>query len=241
MSSSEVDAEVELLGERVEYKTVVSEDATEPRIDVDIHGVRVVLPTDSEGTPEELLSDNATWVLEKKAKYDEYRKNAPDRTFEEGEQFPYLGETKEVRVASVRKRETTEDKILLPEEDVEPKGIKDTLKQFYRERAQSFFEEKVEEYAEEMDVEYESVSVRNQRTRWGSCSAKKNLSFNWRLVMAPEDVAEYVVVHELAHLKEKNHTKTFWRIVREHMPEYKQKAEWLEENSTELVFSEEDL
>ncbi|MFW5929370.1 MAG: M48 family metallopeptidase, partial [Halobacteriota archaeon] len=115
------------------------------------------------------------------------------------------------------------------------------LEEFYRREARGFFEKAVGRYSDEMNVEYEGIAVRNQRTRWGSCSPKKNLSFNWRLVMAPEGVLEYVVVHELAHLKEKNHTDRFWRVVEEHMPEYKQHANWLKENSVELIYTEDDL
>jgi predicted metal-dependent hydrolase len=243
MQTTETADEVELLGETVEYETVASEDATEPRIDVDIRGIRVVLPEGSDTTPDELLRDNASWVLEKKEKYDRYREKAPERQFKEGEMFPYLGETYEVFVEDVEEYRVRDGEIALPESEVgTPEGaLREALRNFYRDSAREFFREKVDDYAKKMDVEYESVAVRNQRTRWGSCSAKKNLSFNWRLVMAPEDVAEYVVVHELAHLKEKNHTKTFWRIVREYMPEYKAKADWLEKNSTELIFSEDDL
>jgi predicted metal-dependent hydrolase len=243
MSKTETPDEVELLGKHIEYETVVSEDATEPRIDVDIRGVRVILPPNSDETPEGLLCENADWVVKKKEKYDEYRRRAPHREFVEGEEFPYLGDTHKVHVENVEEYKVHDGKIVLPQSEVRipEDGMEETLRDFYRKEAQDFFVRKVEEYADKIGVEYESVSVRNQRTRWGSCSAKKNLSFNWRLVMAPEDVAEYVVVHELAHLKEKNHTKTFWRIVREHMPDYKAKADWLEENSTELVFSEQDL
>jgi predicted metal-dependent hydrolase len=141
----------------------------------------------------------------------------------------------------VTEHELGEDTIRLSETKVEQTDIAAALREFYRNRARSFFEETVEEYAEKMEVSYKSITLRNQRTRWGSCSAKENLSFNWRLLMAPEGVAEYVVVHELAHLREKNHNKTFWRIVGEYMMDYKQKAAWLEENSTALIFSEQDL
>jgi predicted metal-dependent hydrolase len=240
-SKQESRKNVDLFGETVEYETTISEDATQPRIDVDIHGVRVVLPIDSEETPSELLRENASWVLEKKETYDRHRRDAPERRFEEGERFPYLGSEYEVRVEPVTEHELGEDTIRLSETKVEQTDIAAALREFYRNRARSFFEETVEEYAEKMEVSYKSITLRNQRTRWGSCSAKENLSFNWRLLMAPEGVAEYVVVHELAHLREKNHNKTFWRIVGEYMMDYKQKAAWLEENSTALIFSEQDL
>ena len=92
-----------------------------------------------------------------------------------------------------------------------------------------------------MDVEYDKLELRNQRTRWASCSVQRTLSFNWRLVMAPPDVIDYVVIHELAHLRERNHTRRFWQLVRQYDPDYEQHVEWLKENSVRLIFTEEDL
>lgn len=92
-----------------------------------------------------------------------------------------------------------------------------------------------------MGVEYNKIELRNQRTLWGSCSTTGTLSFNWRLVMAPPEVADYVVVHELAHLIEADHNSEFWRIVGEYDDDYKEHVDWLETNSARLIFSEDDL
>jgi predicted metal-dependent hydrolase len=92
-----------------------------------------------------------------------------------------------------------------------------------------------------MDVEYKQLELRNQRTLWGSCSTTGTLSLNWRMVMAPPDIVDYVVIHELAHLIEADHNREFWRIVGEHDPDYKRHADWLDANSTKLIFSEADL
>lgn len=92
-----------------------------------------------------------------------------------------------------------------------------------------------------MGIEPGKLELRNQRTRWASCSPQRTLSFNWRLVMAPDDVIDYVVIHELAHLREKNHTRRFWSIVREQDPDYEQHLDWLKVNSSKLIFTEADL
>jgi len=92
-----------------------------------------------------------------------------------------------------------------------------------------------------MGVEYDQIEIRRQRTRWGSCSSNGTLGLNWRLMMAPSEIVDYIVVHELAHLQEPNHNRSFWSLVAEHDPEYESHATWLEENSTQLIFSEEDL
>lgn len=234
-------AELSVDDEELEYEIVESSDATKPRIDVDIHRIKVVVPEDSTVDPQKFIEENSDWVLDKKHEFDDYRDRVPDRSFEEGAEFPYTGDSYTVEVEDREEARVEGDRIVLPVREVERDGFQDALESFYRDRAEELFTEHVECYAEEMDVEYESVTVRNQRTRWGSCSPKQNLSFNWRLTMAPEEVLEYVVVHELAHLIEKNHTDKYWRVVQEYMPDYKEYADWLEENSPKLVFTEDDL
>lgn len=229
------------LGEEIEYEVVESADSTEPRIDVNIRQVKVVLPEECETDPDMLLRENAQWVLEKKQKYDAYRDDAPNRQFEPGEQFPFLGDQRTLTIDTVDEHHVTDDRIVLQEKRITESSIRDELEQLYRQKAREHFEDRVAHYADRMGVTYNTIAIRNQRTRWASCSPKENLSFNWRLLMAPPDVVDYVVVHELAHLEEKNHTNRFWRLVASFMPEYKEKANWLEENSAQLIFTEDDL
>ena len=94
--------------------------------------------------------------------------------------------------------------------------------------------ERVEYFAEMMNVTYGRITIREQKTRWGSCSSEKNLNFNWKLILAPPEVLDYVVVHELCHLKEMNHSKAFWDEVGKVMPEYETYKLWLKENGWKL-------
>ena len=82
--------------------------------------------------------------------------------------------------------------------------------------------------------EFGRVTVRDQRSRWGSCSSKHNLNFNWKLIMAPPQVLDYVVIHELCHLHEFNHSARFWRLVEGVMPDYEVWKKWLKKHGTEL-------
>lgn len=234
-------AEIDLLGHSVTYEVRRSDEATEPRIDVGMQGVTVVLPEESTEDPEALLVENANWVIEKKQKYDTYREQAPERCFESGEMFPYLGEPHQVVVEQRPTSEVEGGELRLAQHHVEQTSVERALETLYRRKARERFEERADHFAVEMGVEYEQIEIRNQRTKWGSCSSAGTLGLNWRLMMAPSDVIDYVIVHELAHLRESNHTDAFWSIVAEHDPDYEAHAHWLEENSTQLIFSNEDL
>lgn len=217
-------------GETIKYEVRRSDEATQPRIGVDIHGVTAVLPSASDINPQKLVEDNARWVLEKWRNYEAHRKRAPSRSFEEGEEFPYRGSDLPVRVRDVDQSYIYSDAFVLSAEDVKEEGIQDVLEALYRREARSVFEARIEKYADKMDVEPDGLELRNQRTRWASCSPQRTLSFNWRLVMAPDSVIDYVVVHELAHLREPNHTRRFWSIVHQYDSEYEKHVDWLTEN-----------
>ncbi|HEX4519154.1 MAG TPA: YgjP-like metallopeptidase domain-containing protein [Gaiellaceae bacterium] len=92
-----------------------------------------------------------------------------------------------------------------------------------------------DEEAEALGVSFARIEVRGQRTRWGSCSSRGTLSFNWRLVLAPYEVLDYVVVHELCHLREPNHSPRFWRLVAERRPDWHSQREWLRAHGAELL------
>ncbi|MCQ2770694.1 MAG: M48 family metallopeptidase [Clostridia bacterium] len=96
---------------------------------------------------------------------------------------------------------------------------------------------KLEYYSKLIGVEYYKVSYRCQKTRWGSCSSKNNLNFNILLAAMPEDILDYVVVHELCHIKQHNHSKKFWNEVEKIIPDYKLKRNWLKENGNRFINS----
>lgn len=102
-------------------------------------------------------------------------------------------------------------------------------------KALSVIPDKVKYYAEIMGVTYGRITIRNQKTRWGSYSSKGNLNFNCLLMLMPDKVLDYVVVHELCHLKQMNHSKKFWMEVERYMPDYQNYKKWLNENGGALI------
>ena len=102
-------------------------------------------------------------------------------------------------------------------------------------KARKYIPERVAYFAEHMGVTYGRITIRNQKTRWGSCSSKGNLNFNCLLMLTPLEVIDYVVVHELCHRKEMNHSKAFWAEVEKVLPDYKEQVKWLKENGGQII------
>ena len=104
-----------------------------------------------------------------------------------------------------------------------------------RERAKSVLAQRTAYFARQIGVTYGRITVRDQKTRWGSCSQTGNLNFNFRLILAPSEVLDYVVVHELCHRRQMNHSAQFWQEVAQVLPDYRERKAWLTENGWRLM------
>ncbi|MDY4839981.1 MAG: SprT family zinc-dependent metalloprotease [Lachnospiraceae bacterium] len=132
----------------------------------------------------------------------------------------------EVHLQEIKEREA-EQKAL-------PKFSMQEIKELAN-KALAYIPERVKYYAPIVGVNYTRITIRNQKTRWGSCSSKGGLNFNCLLMLTPPEVIDYVVVHELCHRKEMNHSKAFWDEVEKVLPDYKSAKRWLKENGGELI------
>lgn len=112
---------------------------------------------------------------------------------------------------------------------------KTALQKKYRRAASAHFPERVEYYRQFTGGNYTRICIRDQKTRWGSCSSKGTLSFNWRLMLAPPEVLDYVVVHELCHLTCMNHSPAFWKRVESVLPDYAARRKWLKDHGEALM------
>jgi predicted metal-dependent hydrolase len=218
------------------YQLVTSQRATRMRIDVELEGIRVTVPEGHPGDPHAFVQQKSDWIRQKHEELEAFREQIPERSFEAGATFPFLDEPlsvrREDRAYSVR---TAED-FVLSEPRVQSSSVKAELEHLYRREARKVFEERVEEHADRMGVEHGTIAVRDQKTRWASCSPNDTLSFNWRVIMAPEHIVSYIVIHELAHLRERNHSEAFWQFVEAHDPNCREHARWLKDNAAKLVF-----
>lgn len=112
------------------------------------------------------------------------------------------------------------------------------LKKFYLQEAEKLIPQRLALWSESMKLYPKKLSLRNQKSRWGSCSAKGTLNINWRLMGAPIEVLDYILVHELSHLRHMNHSEKFWNLVESHYPDYQTSEKWLRDKHQLLKFLE---
>lgn len=155
---------------------------------------------------------------------------------------PYQMKNEEIKKFLEEKKSWIEKNIAIMKEHQEQKAKETPVEKLsYEEiqgladKAMKILPEKVKYYAEKIGVSYGRITIRNQKTKWGSCSGKGNLNFNCLLMLAPEDIQDYVIVHELCHRKEMNHSKNFWSEVEKVMPDYREKKKWLKDHGGEIM------
>lgn len=193
--------------------------------------LRVIVP---EGASDEFAADalraKAAWVRRKqkvveaaRARRDELGLRRPDVVWDAGEALPVQ------RVAGLAFARRRDGVLQAPKE-----RTAEAVERWYRRRARSYLRRLVEEEGQRLGLAPGRVVVRDQRTRWGSCSSHGTLSLNWRLLLCPEEVARYVVIHELVHLDIPNHSKAFWRALANAYPDWQQPSECLRQHGDEV-------
>ncbi len=163
----------------------------------------------------EIVMSKKRWVQEKISHPQKYREipHAPGKEMVNGESILYLGQLYQIEFISSDSREIQLTQTLLIPECLGTESTK-ALKNWYLDRAKEKIIPRAKEYAKKFGVEAAEIKIVDNRYRWGSCTLKDNVTINWRLIKAPMYVIDYVVVHELAHLIEANHTPRFWNLVK---------------------------
>ena len=191
------------------------------------------------GTPEEkireLVESKRQWIHEKTNHSQKYQDlpHPPGKELVNGESALYLGRQYRIEVVESGLDEVRfAQRFLLPAADSSARRT--LMREWYLERAREKILPRVAETARQLGVAYQRAKIVDNRYRWGSCTVKDNVNFNWRLIKAPMFVIDYVIVHELAHLLEANHTSRFWNIVRAQTPTMEKARSWLLEHGQVL-------
>ncbi|MBU1101199.1 MAG: M48 family metallopeptidase [Bacteroidetes bacterium] len=171
------------------------------------------------------LMEKSSWIIQKQKEIS--RKVFPGKQFSEGEEFLYLGKLYPLHYEGTYAHLFLDKMFYLS-----PRMSKSAEKQFtkwYRKQAEIVFYERLEHFARLMNIEYNGLKVSSAQKRWGSCTHKNDINLSWRLILAPVEIIDYVVVHELAHVLRKDHSKYFWAIVLRILPDYKERRNWLKD------------
>ncbi len=188
---------------------------------------------------EEVLFKKSRWIQKKLFEYSQ-REPVITKQYVSGEVFYFLGKKYSLRVHIGDEHLVQLDRnrgnllITLPDQWNTSKRIRQCLAQWFYEQAEAVLREKVLHYSEIVGVQPSAVEVKTYKARWGSCTSLAKVQFNWKLIMAPHHIIDYVVVHELCHILEMNHSPRFWVQVEQVTPDYKACRQWLKENGASL-------
>lgn len=181
-----------------------------------------------------IVVQKTAWIHQTQKKVAKRFPTARQTTFNPGDTFLYLGEQYTLELTSRKRPPLALDGVFLLSRSSQARA-KEVFIKWYREETRQITESLIEKYVKQNGFKVNQVTITSARTRWGSCSGNNNLNFTYRLSMAPLHVVEYVVVHELAHLKERNHSAAFWKEVNALWPDYQQDRKWLKQHGPLLT------
>ena len=226
-----------LLGTPLTYSLSYSARARRLRISISDAGVSLVLPQGfSASQGEAFLHKNGEWVMKQLERRDK-RSAQGSRALLPADVLLLRGRPTRVErfeepglVSRARVEEKSEKlRVYLPAGRSAATPL--VLSHWLQHQARREIEAMTLQQSRRMQASFKKITIRDQRTRWGSCSSRGTLSFNWRLIMVPPTVMEYVVIHELAHLSVPNHSADFWRLVSQYYPNHKEARNWLKKNA----------
>lgn len=182
---------------------------------------------------ERFVQSRAPWIRKHQQRMLAIR--PPEHHYQAGERFLYLGEEYPLAILDSERPalELRDGQFRLARAAL-PRAAQ-LFERWYRNQARAVFSQRAGDQARRVGQSFAQLRVSSARTRWGSCSSRRTLSFTWRLVMAPPAVIDYVIVHELAHLQVHGHTPAFWGLVAAWLPEWRNAVGWLKENGYRLV------
>lgn len=178
---------------------------------------------------EKIVTEKQRWITQKQNEMLRKSKQSSKKEFIDGEDFLFLGKKYKLKFIPDQKENIIFNEDLLIAED-KKNYTKKIIENWYKKQATEKINQRVIFYADNHGFKHNAIKLSNACTSWGSCSPDNTLRFSWRLIMAPLNVVDYVVVHELSHLRHRNHSADFWATVGLILPNYKTERKWLKQN-----------
>jgi len=208
-------------------------------------GVRVLVPSwVSKQLIQDVVKKKAPWIIKKLIQIEEIKSLKLSKKFIDGETFSFLGKDYKLEVLrqpGIKSTNLAFNNVKfiagIPGEftyEEQAKSIRESILEWYMERAAETITDRVEIYSHKLGAKPARVHIKNQKSRWGSCTKDNKININWKIIMAPMEIVDYLVVHELAHIKIKNHSTLYWKLVESVLPDHAKRRKWLRENSHHL-------
>ncbi|MCZ8517562.1 SprT family zinc-dependent metalloprotease [Paenibacillus filicis] len=218
----------------MDFTYIIQRSAKRRKLTITVERDRSIVVHAPEGTSDEkiqqVVESKRQWIYEKIGHPQKYQElpHAPGKETVSGESALYLGRQYRIEVIKTDANEIQfSQRFLIPAKLAKQA---EALREWYIGKAKEKIVPRVMHHAHQLGVDVAMVKIVDNRYRWGSCTVNDNVNFNWRLIKAPMFVIDYVIVHELAHLIESNHTPRFWNIVRAQTPKMEKAKAWLKEN-----------
>jgi predicted metal-dependent hydrolase len=233
------EGEVDLQGSSIIYRLKQSQRTRGIRLEVRSEtGLTVVVPRKyTQQQVLDILRQKSRWIFKHLPASKAVQMPLFTHELGQGDKLHFMGRPIEINISagrSVASSAVLHGNKLLVSTGARDGTIPGILEKWYRQQAVNIFKQKAGSFQEIMGLHYNTIFIRGQRTRWGSCSPAGNLTLNWKLLMAPEEIIDYVVIHELAHLKHMNHSKKFWDMVAQYCPGWRTYRKWLITHEDEL-------
>lgn len=209
---------------------------------IDLYGrIELQVPKDTtKDTIISLIEDKWEWINQKSKEMKDRIAGPTDKVYDHGEEFMYMGKAYPILIFS--NTSDQQDYIVFEVNQLhiyvkehKDEAIKIVLKRFYYQQCKALIEKRIRIYQSEFKMKPRSIRITDDNSNWGTCNSRLELTFNWKLAMAPLEVIDYVVVHEMCHMVHLNHERSFWRLVGKILPDYEQRANWLALSSWKMI------
>lgn len=211
---------------------------------IEIRATEVRVSAPHRATQRELkhwVSEKAPWIRTKLAEQQRRVQQTPKRVFEQDEKWPFMGRTVTLNLEKGRKATAvlTDATLLITHSSRSQKSPQEQtetlLKKWYQEQAMDILSRKARHISELLQIHIRSIKLRRTKSKWGHCTVQGDLQFNWIIMQAPENVIDYLVIHECCHLLHHNHSRQYWQLVESLYPDYRTAKRWLSDHGYQLV------
>lgn len=234
-----VEPEALFEGEGFDYSLRRSTRAKNIRITVGTDGVVLTLPgRTAERHGHEFIRERSDWIAKTLAKIEAAEEIVASRSLADGTTVPFIGWDLTLRLLDGPSGRVTlkpaSGELWVRVPDSKRETVAAALERWYRRQAKEVFTERLDAVVARNGTSYERVAIRDQKTRWGSCSSSGTISFNWRLLLAPESVMDYVIEHEAAHIEVRDHSSRFWDLMDQRVADWRDSRLWLKRHGGTL-------